>query len=63
MGDSLMIQLDTLLTNARRAKRGDDFAASYADKAVSRFLRTLPAEVFLDLGGIRGIMLGTFAAL
>jgi Putative DNA-binding domain len=62
-GDSLIIQIDLLLTNPRRASQGDKAAELFDDPGLSGALAVLPPEVFVDLGTVGKFILGILSVL
>ncbi|HEX8009155.1 MAG TPA: hypothetical protein VF482_22325 [Trebonia sp.] len=62
-GDSLILQVDILLTNPRRASQGDKAAKLLEDPGLAGALAVLSPEVFIDLGAIGRLMLSILAAL
>jgi hypothetical protein len=64
-GDDLIITLDALLTNPRRAIGGDQLKAQLGspdDRDIS-YLQELPPTPFIHLDGLRRLMLDTLATL
>jgi len=63
--DRLLITLETLLTNPRRAAVGDQVKAKLDDSgnAAVSYLAEMPPAPFLDLADLRNLMLGILATL